>query len=202
MFSLKNGKLGIKVCNKRRGGKEVQLSLGRKRTAGVGCSENNLSREGGRGGPARCLALRRVQQQQQSGGTEQQQQQWRRTGSVALGGATSWPEAVRGGGSVSWSKNCYSVTSSEEGGGKGEEGRGRASLPAQLQKKGGSLLSSSSSSGAKGGRKDEWPNFQPRATCRSQDSVLKARQGRTYLWSSDGSHLWIRGYPSISLCSC
>ena len=52
MFSLKNGKLGIKVCNKRRGGKEVQLSLGRKRTAGVGCSENNLRRGGGREGRA------------------------------------------------------------------------------------------------------------------------------------------------------
>ena len=44
MFSLKNGKLGIKVCNKRRGGKEVQLLLRRKRTAAGGCSENNLSR--------------------------------------------------------------------------------------------------------------------------------------------------------------
>ena len=30
----------------------MQLSLGRKRTAGVGCSENNLSRGGGREGRA------------------------------------------------------------------------------------------------------------------------------------------------------
>ena len=44
--------------------------------------------------------------------------------SVALGGATSRPEAVRGGGSRQLIKNCYSVTSSEEGGGKGGRRKG------------------------------------------------------------------------------
>ena len=73
---------------------------------------------------------------------------------MALGGASSRPEAVRGGGSRQLIQNCYSVTSSErEEEGKGEEGRGRASSAAQLQKKGGSLRSSSIS-GAKGGRKE------------------------------------------------